>query len=89
MQLTLPPDVLKSLPAPDEQGVVRVNAALKMGDKPGEVSIVAVNDMPVPAGKDDAGDDTAADDNNPMPEGDLPDLGAMTDSIYKPGPGGQ
>lgn len=48
MELKLPPSVLEGLPAPDENGVVRVTVGLRMkaGEK-GKARIVEINDTPV------------------------------------------
>lgn len=72
--MKLSKEILGSLPSPDSQGLVRVKAALRVGDD-GEVTIVELNGTPVPSG--------ASDDENPMPAESLPDLGAMEADIYK------
>lgn len=88
MELTLPKDVLGSLPAPDSQGLVRANVSLKIMPG-GKVQLVELNDQPLPVGDDaEAADPSAeptADDANPMPSQDLPDLSAATSDIYKAG----
>jgi hypothetical protein len=72
MKITLPKDVLGKLPQPDAQGLVRVSAALKMTSG-GGMELVEINDEPV--GKEN-------DDDEPMPQGDLPDLSKA--DIYSP-----
>lgn len=76
MELELPKDVLGSLPAPDEQGLVRVTAALKItGD--GKASLVEINDMPVGAEK--SGKGKLLDDD------EMPNLDEMERDIYTGG----
>lgn len=62
MKLTLPPDLLKGLPAPSsDDGLVRVSVGLKIGAD-GSADLVEVNDTPVPTGADE--DEEAAPDEN-------------------------
>lgn len=65
MEITLPEEVLGSLPSPDGQGIVRVTVSLKMGDG-GEAEIVEINDVPV-AGDDEEGE-MPSEDSMPRPE---------------------
>lgn len=74
MKVTLPKEALDSLPSPDSEGLVRVQATLRIGD--GTAEIVEINDHPVPVGED-------SDDEEPMPSDSLPDLGAVEDQIYQ------
>lgn len=46
MEITLPADVLEELPSPDDQGLVRVSIAMKVGEE-GSAEIVEINDVPV------------------------------------------
>jgi hypothetical protein len=74
VKVKLSKEIIDGLPAPDSQGLVRVKAALKLsGDGMGE--IVEVNDQPVPVGNDD---------DEPMPERDLPDLSNVESDLYRP-----
>lgn len=73
MKVTLPKEVLDSLPSPDSEGLVRVQAAIRIGE--GGAEIVEINDQPVPVGE-------STDDENPMP--DLPDLAPIESDIYTP-----
>lgn len=72
MTLTLPKDVLASLPAPDEEGLVRVTVAMKVNPSDGTADIEQLNGKPVPT-DDASGADAATgadqnDDSAPMPE---------------------
>lgn len=72
MKVTLPKEVLDSLPSPDSEGLVRVQASLRVtGDS---ADIVEINDSPISSDGDD--------DENPMPKHEVPDLGAMESDIY-------
>lgn len=75
MKITLPKEALDSLPSPDSEGLVRVQATLRVGE--GTAEIVEINDHPVPAGEEES------DDENPMPSESLPDLGAVEKDIYQ------
>lgn len=69
MNISFPKDALAKLPAPDEQGMVRVQATLKIsGD--GTVDLQDLNGTPV--GKE------SSDDETPMPSQDLPNLDQAT-----------
>lgn len=72
MTFTLPKEALGSLPAPDSQGLVRVTAALRLGED-GAVEVVELNDSPI----------VQNDDENPMPAEDMPDLAAAEESFYQ------
>jgi hypothetical protein len=72
VKVTLPKEVLDSLPSPDSEGLVRVQASLRLSE--GSAEIVEINDQPVPVG------DEETDDAMPMPE--LPDLGPAEADIY-------
>lgn len=52
MTLDLPQDVLDELPAPDEQGLVRVSVALRMGED-GSATVAEIADVPVDMAEDD------------------------------------
>lgn len=67
MELTLPDEVVKSLPSPDGQGIVRVTVSLKMGDG-GEAYIVEINDVPVPEDRDEEEGEMPTEDSMPRPE---------------------
>lgn len=74
MPIKVTPELRAALPEPDAKGIVRATASLRMeGDK---AHIVEINDVPVDYAKD------KSDDDEPMPERDLPDLNAMEDSLY-------
>jgi len=75
MKLKLSQEALASLPQPDEQGIVRVQAALRLTEG-GEVDLMEVNDTPV--------GDEETDDKEPMPAEDLPDLDAAESGINDP-----
>lgn len=71
MELPLSPDAIAALPKPDEQGLIRVQATLKLnGD--GEVELQDINGTPVGSSNDD---------ENPMPSKDLPNLDQSTASF--------
>lgn len=75
MKLTLPPDVIKKLPAPaSDDGLVRVTVGLKIGAD-GSADLVEVNDTPVPTGADEeeapAPDDGSAEPPAPDTSEDL------------------
>lgn len=53
MKFDLPKDLAESLPAPDDEGLVRVTAALKLGAD-GKAEIVSLNDKPLPTESDDS-----------------------------------
>lgn len=53
MTLDLPGDVLENLPDPDDQGLVRVAVALRMGED-GTATVMEINDVPVSSEEDDA-----------------------------------
>lgn len=65
MDITLPDEVVKNLPSPDGQGIVRVTVSLKMGDG-GTAEIVEINDVPV--GGDDEEGEMPTEDSMPRPE---------------------
>lgn len=73
MDISLPKEILQSLPAPDDEGLVRVNAALKIGPD-GEAEIVSINDKPLPTDSEDATDDDASPAAN-LPAASEMDLG--------------
>lgn len=60
MEITLPKAVLDELPAPDQNGLVRVTAALRVTD--GKAELVELNDTPMP------GEDDMPDEPEEMPE---------------------
>lgn len=70
MKLTLPKEVLGSLPAPDEEGLVRVMVSMRVNADDGTANIEQVGGKPV--GDDDADDPNSApeptDDAAPMTE---------------------
>lgn len=74
MKVTLPKEVIDGLPSPDSEGLVRVNAAIRLGTD-GQAEVVEINDQPVPVGDE-------ADDENPMPSQDVPDLSKVEESFY-------
>lgn len=69
MVIPFPKDAVAKLPSPDEQGMVRVQATLKISSD-GEVDLQDLNGTPVGSG----GNDDAA----PMPSQDLPNLDQAT-----------
>lgn len=76
MDIKLPKEVLQSLPAPDDEGLVRVTAALKI-DPDGGAQIVSINDKPLPDDSSDSSD-AGGDDASPaanLPSADQMDLG--------------
>jgi hypothetical protein len=76
MDLTLPKEILQSLPAPDDEGLVRVTAALKI-DPDGGAEIVSINDKPLPTDSEDSSGD-GGDDASPaanLPSASEMDLG--------------
>lgn len=91
MKLTLPPDVLKTLPAPDRNGMVRVVVSMEVGDD-GEATVSEINAVPVAAGDPEeeaegeepnpSADDPAAADSA-MPSADQIDKG-MYDPMQQP-----
>ena len=50
MELKLSSEVLKGLPAPDAQSLVRVSVALRV--KEGKAEVVEINDVPVGSDRD-------------------------------------
>jgi hypothetical protein len=77
VKIELSKEALASLPAPDSQGMIRVNATLRVsGD--GSAELMEVNDSPV-------GESEGKDDENPMPSQDLPDLSKGEADIQDPG----
>jgi hypothetical protein len=75
LKVKLPKEVLDSLPAPDSEGLVRVQASLRLnGDS---ADIVEINDSPISSDENEPDDD-----ENPMPKHEVPDLGAMESDIY-------
>lgn len=81
MRITLSKETLDSLPSPDSGGLIRVTAALRVGEG-GEVDLVEVDDAPV--GEDEP-EETETDDDAPMPPGTEPDLEAAQGEIDKAG----
>lgn len=70
MEIELPPDVLKGLPAPSsDDGLIRVNVGLKVGAD-GKANLVEINDTPLPTGADDEEAEPAPD--NEGGEGEAP-----------------
>lgn len=65
MNISLPKSAIEKLPAPDDQGLVRVMIAMKV-EEGGEADIVEVNGSPVPSGRDDAEEETGEEDSGPM-----------------------
>lgn len=51
MKIKLSKDVLGGLPAPDDQGLTRCMASLRITPE-GEAELVELNDMPVPSDDD-------------------------------------
>lgn len=74
MKVDLPKDAVAQLPSPDEQGLVRVQATLKV-NADGSVDLQDLNGTPV------GGDEKETDDNAPMPSADLPNLDQATSSF--------
>jgi hypothetical protein len=72
MTITLPKDVLASLPAPDEEGLVRATVAMKVNPSDGTADIQQLNGKPVGTGDGDGADSETGSDQNddsaPMPE---------------------
>lgn len=69
MTIPFPKDAVAKLPAPDEQGMVRVQATLKISSD-GGVDLQDLNGTPVGSAEND--------DDAPMPSQDLPDLDKTT-----------
>lgn len=69
MRISFPKDALAQLPTADEQGLVRVEATLKISSD-GSVDLQDLNGTPV--------GDSETDDAAPMPAEDLPNLDADT-----------
>lgn len=72
MELTLPKSVLGSLPAPDEEGLVRVMVTMRVDSENGTANVEQIGGKPVGDEKDDtdpaAAADQPTDDAAPMPE---------------------
>jgi hypothetical protein len=77
MKLSLSREMIDGLPEPDSQGVIRVTAGIRV-DGDGKVSLLELNDGPV------ADEPEEADDDEPMPENDLPDLDAAEEGFNAP-----
>ena len=85
MELTLDSEVLKSLPEPDSQGLVRVGAALKVSPD-GKVSVVKINDMPVGSEKEEDDDGEESESREPsdmIKDEDLPNPDTMQADLYR------
>lgn len=67
MEISLAQSVLEGLPSPDDQGLVRVTVALRMGEG-GKADIVEVNDTPVPGGTEEETEGADEALNFPSPE---------------------
>lgn len=68
MKLTLPKEVLRSLPAPDEEGLVRVMVSMRVNADDGTANIEQVDGKPVGDDSDDPAEPEATDDAAPMTE---------------------
>jgi len=70
MKIKLPKELAESLPSPDDEGLIRVTAALKVaGD--GKAEIVSLNDKPLPSGDDEPDDDESPAAMLPAPSPDM------------------
>lgn len=68
MKLTLPKEVLGSLPAPDEEGLVRVMVSMRVNAEDGTANIEQVDGKPVGDEEDAAPAAEETDDAAPMTE---------------------
>ncbi len=68
MTITLPKEVLDTLPQADTKGVVRVVVAMRVGDD-GEASLAEVNDVPV-GGAEEEEEAPEIEPEEPMPTAD-------------------
>lgn len=83
MQLTLPKSVLKTLPAPDRNGLVRVVVSLSVGED-GEATVSDINDVPVSGGTDDEEDEMSPSADDPEEEQPMPSADDIDRSMYAP-----
>lgn len=74
MKISLPKDIAEKLPAPDDEGIVRVTAGLKIGPD-GKADLLSLNDSPLPTDKEEEDDESPAADLPPASEMDLGDDG--------------
>ncbi|MFA9262782.1 MAG: hypothetical protein ACEQSB_05570 [Undibacterium sp.] len=56
MKIQLSPEVLEKLPQPAEDGLVRINAAIRVGED-GMATIASIEDIPVGESKEEDGEE--------------------------------
>lgn len=69
--------MMKGLPEPDSEGIVRVTAGLKIDEQKGTAMLVELNDSPVDNSPDDESD------GEEMPTPDMPSPADVEKEIYE------
>ncbi len=73
MKIQLSPEVLEKLPQPSEDGLVRINAAIRVGED-GTATIASIEDIPVGESEEDGEEETPGMEDPEMQTPGIPEF---------------